>query len=289
MTRIKDVFRKQSMSVDRSKNQIHINPIRNPQMAEEWTTKGMLNPLQQKLIINMIDRREAVSNQDQRTFPLSPIGALVMTWRSGALSGGTGVILNATTILTAAHCLYDLSTQDPALQAKFYPIRGSTPVEPPIDAAAFHLYPQWKTAYHLNRPGLDLAVIKLSSHCPSSLGQAGLNILTDSEIRKLSEVILAGYPIEVEEHVNGKIEKHIVNGKQMYSMKGKIENVNSQELKYTSLDSSEGQSGAPLLYFDQAASKVWCIGVHGNGYPRGNINIAARLTSSKVNWILTLS
>ena len=114
----------------------------------------------------------------------------------------------------------------------------------------------------------DFAAVQLSQaasedFAPLVFGDAKEELLRDMR------VCIAGYPVDT--------KKRKFN-KSMYMHSGQIRDIEDQKLDYQ-IDTSAGESGAPLIYYNKEKLTNVVIGIHNSGSEAAQRNTAARINS----------
>lgn len=169
---------------------------------------------------------------------------------------GTGFILSNSAVATAGHCVYDSSTGGWATSIKIFPAKHGT-VNPFGYATSTGLScgAAWKNSGDVSQ---DWGLIRVSesSHLCDKCGCLGLRWQSGTYVN--DHVSIAGYPFEA--------KSTTPNGEYMYKHSGKITSNTSSVLTYKDIDTSGGESGAPVVEYYEDTGYT-SIGIH-----RGLIN-----------------
>ncbi|MGN1444751.1 MAG: trypsin-like serine peptidase [Eubacteriales bacterium] len=202
------------------------------------------------------DDRSLVTNVSAS--PYKKIVFLRSTFPDGTVVRGTGAILGYDLVLTAAHVLYRETYGGQATSVRVYfEVDGIRPPET-ADATSFYIYvpPEYINGETEN----DWGFFRTSSNIGSQKGWFGFSYSTTFD----DPLSITGYP---DTAPNGSYSYH------MYTHSGyvTVSSSNSIVLTYT-IDTSAGQSGAPIYDSDQF---VW--GVHYAGTNNGSYNKGRRI------------
>ncbi|MBO5448687.1 MAG: trypsin-like serine protease [Ruminococcus sp.] len=167
---------------------------------------------------------------------------------------GTGFILSNNAVITAGHCVYD--DGEWATSIKVYPAKyGSTNPYGYATGTSFSCGSAWKNSGNTSQ---DWGLIRInsSSNLCGKCGSLGLRWQSGTYVDDY--VSIAGYPVTY--------KSKTPNGKYMYKHSGKISSNTSSVLTYKDIDTSGGESGAPVVEYYQDSGWT-AIGIH-----RGTIN-----------------
>jgi V8-like Glu-specific endopeptidase len=207
------------------------------------------------------DDRAQVANA--KAFPYSAVGQFVAVFPSGAFFEGTGVLVDAYHVLTAAHAVYIKAEGGFATDAAFFPATNGLP-DPygGFGVTATRVYDQWVAA---EAPADDFALVTLDHNIGNVTGFFGYEARTDAQLVG-SAVRTAGYP-------NDKAFAT------QWEAAGTVDSVDASELYVKgTLDTAAGQDGSPL-WRDTGGGPV----VDGVvAYEAADANLATRLTPGKV-------
>jgi len=241
-----------------------------PLMGRKTRRKG---PATRAIIGN--DDRIEVPNISE--IPFSGICYLEIVPPDGGVTFvGTGWLISPTVVITAGHCVYCSPWKNgdepetygrgraAAITACFGQ-RGNTSREK-INAIAVEYPAEWQS--NQQHREYDFAAIQLerpasSSFVPFVFGDG------DDDFLKDMGVCIAGYPANT--------KKKSFN-KTMYMHSGRIMGVEPQRLEYQ-IDTSAGDSGAALVYYDKEENTNVVVGIHNAGDSGAQLNIAARINS----------
>lgn len=191
---------------------------------------------------------------------------------------GTGFLIGAQTVLTAAHNLIDNEngTRRTTSSVNILPGRSGDRTFNDLRASSsqFYIPSGWTSGSGFDR-NFDYALIFLPS--PLVIGTFGLATRTDSQLNS-AQPNLAGYPIR---GVNGVP----LNGRTQLLSKGGISTVSNHRLNYK-IDTEDGQSGSPLWIeiprpSNPSQKTLVVIGIHTVGTP--STNSGTRISASIFN------
>lgn len=209
---------------------------------------------------------------------------------------GTGWLIGPRVLLTAGHVILDLVNKgDPEnLSTDFSIVPGRIKKGSDQDAAPYGLFkaarlsahPRWLSACD---PDFDIGCIHLDRPVPGRVGHWGFAAFDDSALEG-AEVNLAGYPVEGPPDDDSAIPIPIRhNGMKAFWHRNRIERLSPHRLFYE-VDTSGGQSGAPVWVRFSAQEPPVAIGIHAYGFSATDtgddrINSATRITPQLVQTI----
>ena len=203
-------------------------------------------------------------------------GHMEMQFPNGRWYIGSGTMVNHKHVLTAGHCLYDITLGGWATAVKFTAAQNGReiPIEP---ASATHLLTVkgWKDGKDSR---FDMGMLVLDRELGEETGWYGISTDSDKFLKTLN-INVTGYP--------GDEDKG--SGTQMWTMPkpGRIAEIYPEQFTYT-LDTTPGQSGSGVYAQFSKPAGYYCVGIHTQG-KEGEHNTATRITSSKfdrlVSWI----
>ena len=211
------------------------------------------------------DSRQRVS-PDQ-----APWAAICRVHAKGAAltSKGTGFVVGASWILTAAHVLEGVG---PTMT-----ITAEFPGRPTFVCPHFLVNPHYPPA---RDPGFDVALLRTPQGAMAAMELVGLITLNAFDDHFLAgyrnakaPAVVAGFPVDR--------EPDLVAGN------GPLDGFDAIRIGHFA-DTTREESGGPLLYM--SATGAVAMGVHGHGDPLDRIppqapNLAARITPDMLNWI----
>jgi glutamyl endopeptidase len=221
------------------------------------------------------DERVPVLNT--QIYPFQSICKIFTSFENGALNGGTGAIIGPQTILTAAHNIYD-----PTLKfgINFTIIPGLNGSSQPYGSFQTNkkTFPEkWIEQFDQR---YDFGAIFLPQPLPNNLklNPIGFTSLQDDVLNSKPGITICGYPKDK------PTKDHPLAGRSQYSASSVISQVTPRTFSYF-IDTEEGQSGSPLLYFD--GSDYFACAIH-NRKPIGQnpANSATRIIPEIFNKIL---
>lgn len=192
---------------------------------------------------NSGDGRWRVTNPSQYGMYRN-ICQLEITLRDGSVCIGSGFVLSDSVIVTAGHCVYEYITDSqygawvssirvaPAYENGFMPY-GS------VTATSFTCGNGWRIYGDKTQ---DWGLIHVSNNFTSRCGRLGMRYQPDSYVG--SDVFVAGYPKEIGDSLDRE-----VNGMYMYADRDTVDWDSSSIVSYSKVDTSNGQSGAPVFRY----------------------------------------
>lgn len=214
-----------------------------------------------RIVVEAVDR-----------YPFSAVTSIITTWKDGTQGFGSGAMVGANDVLTAAHVVYNESkggfpasvTVIPGRFDAYYPFGAH-------DAATVHVHPE----YAAGDRNEDLAMLTLSTDLGNETGWFGFNAPTTVSGYQGHLVESAGYPgdwygwsggASVPGYTSGVIDYADVDTLYFASFAGPYYDED--------LDSWPGQSGSPIVYTHPGDGGFYVVGVvsyqrtdgQGNGY-----------------------
>lgn len=199
------------------------------------------------------DCRIKIPEEKISSFPYSAIGLLKMTYPHETVSYRTGVLISKNCILTAGHNLFDLRTNpncrsellESPVNIEFYP--GIT-----NNKSNYKFYEHKK--FFVDKKNIrkeDYGVIILKEPVEENIGFFNLKIF--EEKNDMNNICYnCGYPFNKTTGDNNVFYQ--------YEDKGKILEIENEDVIVTGIKSSYGQSGAGLFFCKD--NKYYVIGVH---------------------------
>lgn len=167
---------------------------------------------------------------------------------------GTAFLVGKSSILTAAHCVYEKN--DRVVSGTFYPAQNGTSNRPyTYTCGQIHIPTKYKTAINnndtINSSKYDYALIKLNQSAGTTLGffaLGGYNTNYNANNLVGMEATVVGYPGE--------------KAGMMYRHKGLIQSFNSDKyLMNYQMDTTAGQSGSPVI-LPLSGGRYFVVGIH---------------------------
>jgi glutamyl endopeptidase len=231
-------------------------------------------------VLSPVDGREEVLTPKE--FPWRAHGHMLLKY-STRVYIGSGTMIGARMVLTAAHNLYDSLTKEFAREVSFFPGlgRGDNITLPITGSKAISM--KVHKSYYAPVVGedpreYDIGLLMLAEFLTDRW--YGVKTLSDTLLSRL-RVTIAGYPGDKD------------SGRVMYSMSGKISKVTDRQLFY-GIDTAGGQSGSGVWYADRDGIAHFCVGVHTygghkeNSGTRINGDIRNKLSAWGINLLSTL-
>lgn len=221
----------------------------------------------------IVDRDDRQLVPDISKPPFSGICFLQLTSPKGNTFGGTGWLVSPRVVISAGHCVYDTWDGEglgmaKSITAHFGCSGDSSAFRVEASGATFDRG-KWVPTDEPKCREFDFCAIQLahpvdtSRFVPFTFGNTGSSDL--SRIR----VNIAGYPV-------ASTESRTLP-RRMYFHDGIIVESMQQKLGYR-IDTTGGQSGAPLVFFDGTRNIV--LGIHNSGSHANQMNYAARINQT---------
>jgi glutamyl endopeptidase len=178
---------------------------------------------------------------------------------------GTGWFVGPATLVTAGHCVFD-SAQMGGWAKRITITPGRDDENKPfgsIVSEKFSTVDKWKNEQN---PDFDMAAIHLDKATGEQLGWFAVGALTDDELTGYM-VNISGYPAEPG------------GGVQQWWSKNRIRQVRPRRIFYD-VDTSGGQSGAPVYVYENENSPPIVVGIHAYGIGGTPGDIPLRVNSA---------
>ncbi|MFP7487274.1 trypsin-like serine protease [Priestia filamentosa] len=190
-----------------------------------------------------------VVGNDDRTLvknsSLSPYSSIALLFSSQSVC--TGSLIAEDKILTAAHCVYDKSTSSYFKETSVYP--GMNNDEMPFGGSDSVEYYVPQSYIDSGKAKYDYAVVKVAEPIGKEAGV--LKVKEAEQKNNKAPIKIIGYPFD----------KYMETSKMsQFEMSGNIVDEDTNAVYYD-IDTTEGQSGAPIL---NSENKI--IGVHSGNY-----------------------
>ena len=221
--------------------------------------------------------------QTPTNYPFSAVCSLEMR-RGNKVSVGPGWLVGRNLVLTAGHNLVHNPVVGQPTQVGIYPGRnGRNGKWPGVHEIAvpsqFLISEPWRASQDKT---LDWAMIALNNPLSQRAGSFALRPWEKSKLLKMTGFLVSGYPAS--KTFGRKIEPYT----QWYDV-GRLAQVGDRTLLYQ-MDTTEGQSGAPLIAWDDdrsanrtAKDNYVCVGIHN--WFVGNLNQATRVTPALIKQV----
>jgi glutamyl endopeptidase len=219
------------------------------------------------------DERKQIN--DTTLFPYSAIVALEIAFPHSSSWTCTGFLIDADTVVTAGHCVYDAFEGGWATSITAAPGRNGS-ATPFGSATATKLFAvsQWVDSAD---PDFDYGAIRLSAPLGDAAGWLGYGVKSNDDVLANRRVRIFGYPTDKEFGT-------------MWGMRRRIKGVAPHKLFYKA-DTFGGQSGSPIFgklsnTCQPCAFGVHAYGVGGDPYPTSNsgTRVDALAFASLVFW-----
>jgi V8-like Glu-specific endopeptidase len=235
------------------------------------------------------DRRTYV--KETTNYPACAVCALVLDMGGGVERGATGILVGRRTVATAGHVLSDPDFGVPigvtVIPGRRIP-KGSSQPDSPFGAAPavgrerFRISPLWQSGGNAN---FDYGAILLPDEIVFQDGQFGrvapapYYSAVDGDLRG-SRVFNYGYPVPpIPDTDDGRALRDTIGEPlpltTMWTNAGTVTATAPYRLFYD-LSTTEGHSGSPIFYWDDAQKYYYLVGIHTQG--RFSENGAVRIT-----------
>lgn len=215
------------------------------------------------------DERERVMNTTSK--PFYGIVYIHASFSNNTYTPSTGFMISENCILTGAHCVY--SNGELCTKVTVYPGRNGDTYTLKTTSTKVYLSSAYKTDPKAEN---DYAIIKLDEPLGLTTGWFGINVATDSELLN-KPIMTAGYP---DEKANGDY-------RELWRASGIVNSVSTSKFYHTA-DTTSGQSGSPVYFYNTAAGEYQAIGIHTNGTTNSNVftNSCRRITAAFYDMLL---
>lgn len=199
---------------------------------------------------SVIGNDDRVRVPDPQNLPWRMVCALTIVAQNGGTVPGTGWLAGPRTIITAGHCVFDPATLlGFATSILVTPGRngGSMPFGQ-VAATRFRTLQPWIDSAD---PNFDIGAISLDTSLGNQVGFFSAAARPASQLQtRLAHI--SGYP------------ENPGSGVEQFHHRNRITSIASQRLFYD-VDTSEGQSGAPVWVLDVDGGPPIVVGVHTYG------------------------
>lgn len=239
---------------------VMLNRLSPPPRPAEAVIKGGQNSAR----VFVADQRVLVA--DTSVLPYSAVGEVRAWWGTKGFSG-TGAMIGADTVLTAAHCVYRPEMGGWADKVLFTPARNGTS-EPygTANATTFLAPSDYPTT---RKQAVDIAVLTLDRPLGEKCGW--VRVSDGGQSPEQLAVMSAGYPADKPGH-------------QMYASPGTTASI-VNGLLYTDLDAVFGQSGSPMWITD-TDGQATLVAVLVAELDSGAANLAIPATQSLIDGLM---
>ena len=226
--------------------------------------------------IIMFDDRERVPETHE--YPWCLIACLEIRFPAG-IGMGTGWLIGGNKVLTAGHCVFDERFGGWATGIRVVP--GNDTENPQslmtedapfgeYEAVALQSTKAWITK---SDPTRDIAMIHIDHPIGDDLGHFGISIYEDTKDLTNAMVRVAGYPRDRHPtSADGQTLGTVKVAGQLWTHSDRIQKTKKGQIFYT-LDTTGGQSGAPVILLGADSLGLIAIGIHNYGFnPAGRVH-----------------
>ena len=179
---------------------------------------------------------------------------------------GTGWLVGPKTIVTAGHCVF--SSKEMGGWATSITVKPSVDAGTPVpftavEATQFRTLDVWKNTLDAD---FDIGAILLDQPLGDTLGFFQVASMTDDQLKDRL-VNISGYPADPG------------NGEQQWWAKNRIKSLTPRRIFYD-VDTTGGQSGAPVFILDDPAAAPTVVGIHAYGIGGTPESIAMQVNSA---------
>jgi glutamyl endopeptidase len=241
---------------------------------------------------NVIGVDSRVMVTDTSTLPWRCICHLEVEYEFGPVGFGTGFLIGPKSVLTAAHVLVNLPSNDPARrrtarQIRVIPGRSGTIAPYGYFESKFadcKIPDQWLPDRDSQPNGAwDFAVIPIpddyetkGSPTAERLGYFGLKCFTDADAESKTNMLFvnnAGYPYEADKPYGS-----------LWYNAGRVRKMEKTYIEYM-VDTEGGQSGSPVYFYDEQNNQRYVIAVHTTGdYVNRGLRITEEVFETIKKW-----
>lgn len=192
--------------------------------------------------------REAVD--DAAAFPWRMVCALTIEAPNGLTAHGTGWLAGPRTVITAGHCLFH-PTDLGGLATSVTVAPGLRPdgaTFGPFEGANFRVLPQWLNAMNVE---FDVGALTLNTDVGTDAGFFASAVRSASDLEPLFAHV-SGYPLD------------LGGGTRQFHHRHRVRTARGRRLFYT-VDTNQGQRGAPVWIVDSDAGPPLVVGIHTYG------------------------
>ena len=205
----------------------------------------------------MLDDRTAVT--DTTTSPYSSVVRVDVTYSNGSSGYGTGVMIGANDVLTAAHVIYDADygyatsvTVSPGKNGNLLPFGTAEGYNLSVPNSYAYAKSVWDSANY------DYGVINLSTNLGNQTGYLNYTSVFASSLNTAT-VKIAGYPADLQ------------TGQYMYEADGTVLGYHTSNSIAYDMYTASGMSGAPILLYGNQVVAVHVQGWSSDGYNVGTV------------------
>ena len=232
-------------------------------------------------VINDEDGRKRVENTTLWPYCAHGIVKIIDRETDKCVSSGTGTVIGPNFVLTAAHNLFiyekdvnnvykktEISTL--TLKLVFIPAANGSKTPYGTYEVVDYRYPQ----EFKDSEDEDYAVLVIKGDISRQTGYIGLHAIPYDQLKdyKNNKFSVYGYPLEKQCY--------------QYGMEEALKEINSNSIKYTKIETSEGQSGSSIYYRD-SNENLYIVGVYTGyrNYVDEEMNLGIRLIKDRTKII----
>ncbi len=231
-----------------------------------------------RLLVEALEERLALSISavsDTTTFPFSAVVQMEIV-NNGHEITCSGVMLDGTHVLTAAHCLFEVDTGRGAAETvTVFPGRNGFNVQPfgSAQAASLVVHPSYVSGPFMGQTAFDLGLVTLDRNVGGVTGAFGLLPL-------YPESYFAGGTINILEYPGDTF-----SGVHQFFATGAAQGADTSEIRWrqSEVPVEHGSSGAPVYVRNGNTRAI--VGVVSE--LSSTEGFATRLTTAKYNWIIS--
>jgi len=215
------------------------------------------------------DDRTRITSTDE--YPWCMICYLELKFPDGATGIGTGWLIGKNKVMTAGHCVFNQLHGGWADSIKVIP--GNSVENPELGRSDFAPYgefeavvmqttEEWVSDTNIT---FDVGVIHIDKPIADELGNFGIQISNDGSDLVTKYVRVAGYPLRQHPRNEDDTMSTRTVGGQMWTNSDVVVDVQDGRIKYQ-LDTTGGQSGAPVVLLDDTSQGPVAVGIHNYGF-----------------------
>lgn len=212
--------------------------------------------------------RKVIGNDDRTVvpdttvYPYRAICKVIARFPNNDIAHGTGFFAGPHLVVTAGHCVVHANTGDVAVDIRVIP--GARPgaggnIDAPNGEPEVASWEASEEYAQSRSPNHDIGAIFLAEDAGAHLGYLAMRVAADNAL-KASNVAVAGYPID-----RG-------SGKAQYRAVAPVVGVAPEFVRY-SVDTNQGQSGAPVFWSVEKSVAVVALHVYEDQQMEANVGL----------------